>query len=227
MWDWVGQDPPDAPVPDRTGRSDLPRSRSPACVPCGSSTSSSKRAQGDDPRRASRMRQPRLRGASVPLLTRPRHSGTRRFAALRSGQKPLALSLLARGLSGSANGLGLFADPPFGRLLVGPPLLHLAEDALALHPLLEHAESLIDIVVAHENLQKPVQSNVAPQRGSRRRSRSGFRPSSGSLRSTAPLAQFQDTQPLLGSVTCPEPKAPSRLRARLGSARADAPLLTT
>jgi hypothetical protein len=30
--------------------------------------------------------------------------------------------------------------------------LHLAEDALTLHPLLQHLESLVDIIVTNENL---------------------------------------------------------------------------
>jgi hypothetical protein len=52
------------------------------------------------------------------------------------GEKAFTLGLLARQLAGPAHGLGLLADALLGRLLVVFPLLHLAEDALALHLLL-------------------------------------------------------------------------------------------
>jgi hypothetical protein len=52
------------------------------------------------------------------------------------GEKAFTLGLLARQLAGPAHGLGLLADALLGRLLVVLPLLHLAEDALALHLLL-------------------------------------------------------------------------------------------
>jgi hypothetical protein len=40
--------------------------------------------------------------------------------------------------------------------------LHLAEDALALHLLLEGFERLIDVVVANDNLHEPMTSRVGP-----------------------------------------------------------------
>src|SRR5262245_33054276 len=49
------------------------------------------------------------------------------------GEKTFTLGLLARQLAGPAHGLGLFAYALLGWLLVVLPLLHLAEDALALH----------------------------------------------------------------------------------------------
>src|SRR5690606_10785943 len=69
-----------------------------------------------------------------------------------AGHKPLALGALARELAGAAHGLGLLARPLLGGLLVMAAHLHFAEDALAPHLLLERPESLIDIVVADENL---------------------------------------------------------------------------
>src|SRR4051794_4851293 len=67
-------------------------------------------------------------------------------------QEALALHLLAGELSGAADGLGLLAGALLGRLFVMTAQLHLAKDALALHLLLQRLESLIDIIVADENL---------------------------------------------------------------------------
>ena len=53
-----------------------------------------------------------------------------------------------------ADGLGLPTSLGLGRLLVSSAGFHFPEDALALHLLLEHAKSLVDIVVANENLQR-------------------------------------------------------------------------
>jgi hypothetical protein len=63
-----------------------------------------------------------------------------------------ALQALAQQLAGAADGFGAFARPLLRWLLVIAPQLHLAENALALHLLLERAQSLVDIVVADENL---------------------------------------------------------------------------
>jgi hypothetical protein len=65
----------------------------------------------------------------------------------------LALGFLARELARTADRLGLFPVLALGGLLVGPPLLHFAKHAFALHLFLQHAESLIDVVVANEYLQ--------------------------------------------------------------------------
>src|SRR6185312_7734484 len=67
-------------------------------------------------------------------------------------QQAFALHLLAGELAGPADRLGLLARLFLGRLLVMTAQLHLAENALALHLLLERLESLVDIVVANENL---------------------------------------------------------------------------
>src|SRR4029434_7754212 len=70
-----------------------------------------------------------------------------------AGQQALALGSFARKLAGAAHGLGLLAHPLLGGLLVVVPELHLPEDALALHLLLERLEGLIDVVIANLNQQ--------------------------------------------------------------------------
>ena len=73
-------------------------------------------------------------------------------AAGLAGQQAFALGALACKLAGAADGLGLFARLFFRRLLVVTAKLHFAEDALALHLLLERLQRLIDVVVANQNL---------------------------------------------------------------------------
>src|SRR5688500_20243846 len=68
------------------------------------------------------------------------------------GQEALALHLLADQLAGAAHRLGPLAGLLLGRLLVVPAELHLPEDALALHLLLQGAERLIDVVFPDKNL---------------------------------------------------------------------------
>src|SRR5581483_6428042 len=63
-----------------------------------------------------------------------------------------ALRALACELAGAADGFRLLTGPAFRRLFVMAAKLHLAEDALALHLLLQRLEGLVDIVVANENL---------------------------------------------------------------------------
>ena len=69
----------------------------------------------------------------------------------------------------AAHGLGFLARPALRRLFVGAPLLHLAEDALALELFLQDAQRLTDVVVANENLQSlsPV-AGAGQKRGTRR-----------------------------------------------------------
>jgi hypothetical protein len=69
------------------------------------------------------------------------------------GKEALALHLLARELAGAADGFRGLPGPLFGGLLVVISQLHLAKDTFALQLLLKSLESLIDVVVAHENLQ--------------------------------------------------------------------------
>jgi hypothetical protein len=68
--------------------------------------------------------------------------------------KTLALGLLASELASATDRFSLFPVRFFGWLLVKSPALHLAKDSFALHFLLEHPQSLIDVVVANEYLQK-------------------------------------------------------------------------
>src|SRR5215213_9059598 len=67
-------------------------------------------------------------------------------------QQAFALQLLARELARAANGFGLFTGLLFGGLFIVTAELHLAEDTLALHLLLQRLEGLVDIVIANENL---------------------------------------------------------------------------
>jgi hypothetical protein len=62
-------------------------------------------------------------------------------------QQALALHFLARELAGAADTFRLLP-----RFLFRGSELHFAEDALALHLLLQHREGLVDIVVTDENL---------------------------------------------------------------------------
>src|SRR5262249_8587033 len=71
----------------------------------------------------------------------------------RIGDETFILGLLARELARATDG---FAFPPrrfFRRLLIKSSALHLPEDALPLHLLLQCFERLIDIVVANIDLQ--------------------------------------------------------------------------
>lgn len=64
----------------------------------------------------------------------------------------LALQPFARQLAGPADGFGPLAGLALGGLFVTAAELHLAEDALALHLLLERAQGLVDVVVANDYL---------------------------------------------------------------------------
>src|SRR4029079_8558634 len=70
------------------------------------------------------------------------------------GQEAFALHLLARELAGAADRFRLFPCFSLGRFFVMAAKLHLAEDALALHFLLERLQGLIDVIVANENLHE-------------------------------------------------------------------------
>jgi hypothetical protein len=86
------------------------------------------------------------------------------------------LRLLARELAGTAHGLCLLARRPLGGLFIESPLLHLPEDALALHLLFQSPKSLVDVVVADKNLQGMFPSLVgvaASERLRRKRSAAG------------------------------------------------------
>src|SRR5205085_9667005 len=64
----------------------------------------------------------------------------------------LALHALAQQLAVAAYRFRLFAGAALGGLLVIAPELHLPEHPFALHLLLQGSESLVDIVVANEDL---------------------------------------------------------------------------
>src|SRR3954470_3629212 len=67
-------------------------------------------------------------------------------------QQAFALHALARKLARPADRFRLLARFLFGGLFVVAAELHLAEDALALHLLLQRFESLIDVIITDENL---------------------------------------------------------------------------
>src|SRR6478609_3987982 len=67
-------------------------------------------------------------------------------------QQSLALHLLARELAGPADRFRLFPRLLFRWFFVMAAKLHFAENALALHLLLQRLQGLIDVVVANEYL---------------------------------------------------------------------------
>ena len=73
----------------------------------------------------------------------------------RSSDDAFALCLLTSELANATNSLSLLTSTLLRRLFVIVAHFHFAEDAFALHLLLESAEGLIDIVIAdkylHEN----------------------------------------------------------------------------
>ena len=97
---------------------------------------------------------------SVTVVPRSEAGGT--YGAASSGgpwdhprlhrQQTLPLHLFADELAGAANGFRLLSDSLLRGFLVMAAELHLAEDALALHLLLQHPEGLVNIVVTDENL---------------------------------------------------------------------------
>src|SRR4028118_2250454 len=96
---------------------------------------------------------PHAAGARRARSGKPSAGGTARDHGARlRGQQALALHALADELAGAAHGLGPLAGLLLRRLLVMAAELHLAEDAFALHLLLQGAERLIDIVVPNKNL---------------------------------------------------------------------------
>ena len=67
-------------------------------------------------------------------------------------QQAFALSAFAGELAGAADGLGLLARFFLRRLLEVIAPLHLPEETFALHLFLQRFQRLIDVVVAHDNL---------------------------------------------------------------------------
>jgi len=71
-----------------------------------------------------------------------------------------ALHPLAQELAIASDCLGFFPRPPFRRLLVIAPQLHFSKYALALHFLLQGSQSLIDIIIANEDLHGGVSPSM-------------------------------------------------------------------
>src|SRR5215813_6202504 len=82
----------------------------------------------------------------------------RGLALFGHGDQAFALGLFPGSLARASDGFRLLAGLALGRFLIRLATLHLTKNALALHLLLEHAESLIDVVVANEYLQNVFQS---------------------------------------------------------------------
>ena len=101
-----------------------------------------------------------LSRVSVTVVPRSEARRARRAASSSSswdcprlhGQQTLPLQLFAGELTGAADGFRLLPGSPLGRFFVMAAELHFAEDALALHLLLQHPKGLVDIVVTYENL---------------------------------------------------------------------------
>ena len=87
---------------------------------------------------------------SEPGRRRPTGSG---LPPLGHGDQAFALSLFPGSLARTSDGFRLLAGLALGRFFIRLAALHLAKNALALHLLFEHPESLIDIVVSNEYLQ--------------------------------------------------------------------------
>jgi hypothetical protein len=90
----------------------------------------------------------------------PGGSAGRHLLSFGGGDKSFALGLLAREFAGSPDRFAPFPCRLFRRLLVKSPTFHFAKHTFALHPLLEHTERLIDIVVADEDLQEAFPSLI-------------------------------------------------------------------
>src|SRR6516164_4588953 len=84
----------------------------------------------------------------------------RRLPLFRNGDQAFALRLFPCRLARATDGFRLLAGLALGWFFIRLATLHLTKNALALHLLLEHPESLIDVVVANEYLQN-VSNRVA------------------------------------------------------------------
>src|SRR6478609_3173152 len=92
-------------------------------------------------------------GTATPAGTTALRAGTGAKHRLRlHRQQAFALQLLAGELARAAYGFRPFAGFLLGGFFIMAAELHLAENTLALHLLLQHLQGLIDIVIANENL---------------------------------------------------------------------------
>src|SRR5437763_10683672 len=92
---------------------------------------------------------PRARTARAGPSTGAAHHGL-----WLAGKQAFALHLLAREFARATDRFRPFTRLFLGGLFIMAAKLHFAENALALHLLLERLESLVDVVVSDENLQK-------------------------------------------------------------------------
>src|SRR3546814_2799660 len=100
--------------------------------------------------------------------------------------------------------LGALARLLLGRLLVVAAQLHLTEDTLALHLLLQGAQGLVDVVVANGNLHglpTPFVSDLGTANGSQC-------PSPGIPRSEEHTSELQSLMRISYAVFCLQKKKP-------------------
>ena len=71
----------------------------------------------------------------------------------RPGDQSIALSKFASSLASASDCFTLFASLPFRRLFVSPFRFHFSKEAFTLHLLFQYSKRLVDVVVAHEDLQ--------------------------------------------------------------------------
>ena len=83
----------------------------------------------------------------------PLDAAVRRVAVAAEARRGDELLVIARTDARTTHGLGFFTNLFFRWLFVGTPPLHFSKHALALHLLFQHAERLIDIVIADKYLQ--------------------------------------------------------------------------
>src|SRR5215207_8452324 len=93
-------------------------------------------------------------GSAAGRHSRPTLVAAEPRLGLWSGDQSLPDRGLARGFARPAHGFRFLAGFALGGLFVGAALLHLPEDAFALHLLFQRPECLIDVVVANEDLQR-------------------------------------------------------------------------
>jgi len=72
---------------------------------------------------------------------------------LRGRNRAIVDCFLASSLPETAHSFAFLASCLFGRLFVKPPSLHFTKEALTLHFLFQDAESLLNIIISHKNLQ--------------------------------------------------------------------------
>jgi hypothetical protein len=104
----------------------------------------------DEVRLARRTRSARAASARTAATIGARTRAEHRLRLHR--QQAFALQLLASQLACATHSLSLLASLLLRGLLVVTAELHLAENTLALHLLLQRLESLIDVIIENENL---------------------------------------------------------------------------